>query len=81
MASMKALVVMPKDKLVAVQDMPIPEPGPSEILIQVSAVALNIVDWLYTANPVAAQDRRVVGSDFAGVVTNCLLYTSPSPRD
>ncbi|KAJ4204936.1 hypothetical protein NW759_014745 [Fusarium solani] len=69
MASMKALVVTPKDKLVTVQDMPIPEPGPSEILIQVGAVALNRVDWLYTANPVAAQDRRVVGSDFAGVVT------------
>ncbi|KAL2670159.1 hypothetical protein Neosp_015040 [[Neocosmospora] mangrovei] len=66
---MKALVVVPKDKLVAVQDMPIPEPGPSEILIQVRVVALNIVDWLYTANPIAAQDRRVVGSDFAGVVT------------
>lgn len=69
MASMKALVVTPKDKLVAVQNIPIPEPGPSEILIRVGAVALNRVDWLYTANPVAAQDRRVVGSDFAGVIT------------
>ncbi|KAF4458793.1 hypothetical protein FALBO_14458, partial [Fusarium albosuccineum] len=66
---MKALVVTPKNGLVIVQDIPIPEPGPSEILIRVGAVTLNRVDWLYTANPVAAQDRRVVGSDFAGVVT------------
>ncbi|KAF5010464.1 hypothetical protein FDECE_3383, partial [Fusarium decemcellulare] len=66
---MKGLVVTSKDGLVTVQDIPIPEPDPSEILIRVGAVALNRVDWLYTANPVAAQDRRVIGSDFAGVVT------------
>ncbi|KAF5601198.1 hypothetical protein FPCIR_2380 [Fusarium pseudocircinatum] len=65
---MRALVLAPKDKYVTVQDIPIPEPGPSEILIRVRAVALNRVDWLYTANPVAAQDYRVVGSDFAGEV-------------
>jgi NADPH:quinone reductase-like Zn-dependent oxidoreductase len=65
---MKALVVTPKDKLVSVQDIPVPEAGPGEILVRVGAFALNRVDWLYTANPVAAQDRRVVGSDFAGVV-------------
>lgn len=58
----------PKDKAVSVQDVPIPEPQPNQILVRVGAVALNRVDWLYTANPVAAQDRRVVGSDFAGEV-------------
>lgn len=66
---MKALTVIPKEKLVSVQDIPIPDLGPREILVRVGAVALNRVDWLYTANPVAAQDSRVVGSDFAGVVT------------
>ncbi|KAF4962232.1 hypothetical protein FSARC_9684 [Fusarium sarcochroum] len=65
---MRALVVTPKDKLVTLQDIPIPEPGPSEILVRVGAVALNRVDWLYTANAVAEQDYRVVGSDFAGEV-------------
>ncbi|KAJ0131811.1 Uncharacterized protein HZ326_25100 [Fusarium oxysporum f. sp. albedinis] len=65
---MRALVLTPKDKLASVQDIAIPEPGPSEILIRVHAVALNRVDWLYTANPVAAQERRVVRSDFAGEV-------------
>ncbi|RSM05116.1 hypothetical protein CDV31_009750 [Fusarium ambrosium] len=68
MATMKALVVTPKDKFVSIKEIPIPELSPSEILIRVGAVALNRVDWLYTANPVAAQDYRVVGSDFAGVV-------------
>ncbi|KAL5610400.1 hypothetical protein FOVSG1_005081 [Fusarium oxysporum f. sp. vasinfectum] len=68
MITMKALVLAPKDKLVTIQDIPIPEPGPLEILVRVGAVALNRVDWLYTANPVAAQDYRVVGSDFAGEV-------------
>ncbi|CVL07882.1 related to toxD gene [Fusarium mangiferae] len=65
---MRALVLAPKDKFVTVQDIPIPEPSPSELLIRVGAVALNRVDWLYTANPVATQDYRVVGSDFAGEV-------------
>ncbi|KAJ4029354.1 hypothetical protein NW761_013962 [Fusarium oxysporum] len=69
MAIMRALVVKPKDKLVTVQEIPVPEPGPSEVLVRVGAVALNRVDWLYTTNPVAAQDYRVVGSDFAGVIT------------
>ena len=68
MATMRALVVTPKDKAVTVQDVPIPQPQPNQILVRVGAVALNRVDWLYTANPVAAQDRRVVGSDFAGEV-------------
>ncbi|KAF7539055.1 hypothetical protein G7054_g2485 [Neopestalotiopsis clavispora] len=66
---MKALVMTPKHKHVFVTDITIPEPGPREVLICVGAVALNRVDWLYTANPVAAQDYRVVGSGFAGTIT------------
>lgn len=68
MATMRTLVVTPNDKTVTVQVIPVPEPQPNQILVRVSAVALNRVDWLYTANPVAAQDHRVVGSDFAGEV-------------
>ncbi|KAI9150005.1 Trans-enoyl reductase ACTTS2 [Paramyrothecium foliicola] len=69
MATMRALVLTPKEKHASVQSVPIPEPAPTEILVRVGAVALNRVDWLYTANPIAAQDRRIIGSDFAGVVT------------
>lgn len=68
MTTMRALIVTPKNKTVTVQDLPIPEPQPNQILVRVGAVALNRVDWLYTANPIAAQDRRAVGSDFAGEV-------------
>ncbi|KAL0934529.1 uncharacterized protein CTRU02_211328 [Colletotrichum truncatum] len=65
---MKALTLTPKTRSVAVQDIPTPKPGPREIVVHVRAVALNHVDALYTANPVAVQDYRVVGSDFAGEV-------------
>ncbi|KAH8589094.1 chaperonin 10-like protein [Bisporella sp. PMI_857] len=66
---MRALVLTSKDRSVSVQDIPVPVPGPKQILVHVQAVALNHVDLVYTVNPVAAQERRVVGSDFAGVVT------------
>ncbi|KAK1523897.1 uncharacterized protein CCOS01_08984 [Colletotrichum costaricense] len=59
-----------KDQSVAVQDIPAPEPGPREILVRVRAVALNHVDALYTNKPIAAQEYRVVGSDFAGEVAS-----------
>lgn len=67
---MKALVLTPKDHSVLVQDIPTPEPGPREILVRVKAVALNHVDALYTSRPIAAQEYRVVGSDFAGEVAS-----------
>ncbi|KAF9878223.1 hypothetical protein CkaCkLH20_04261 [Colletotrichum karsti] len=65
---MKALTITPKTRTVAVQDVPKPDPKPLEILIKVHAVALNHVDALYTKKPIASQDYRVVGSDFAGEV-------------
>ncbi|KAL1868908.1 hypothetical protein Daus18300_005744 [Diaporthe australafricana] len=70
MSTTRALVVTPKERAVAIQETSIPESGPNQILVRVGAVVLNCVDWLYTANPVAAQDsdRRVIGSDFAGEV-------------
>ncbi|KAG7045152.1 GroES-like protein [Colletotrichum scovillei] len=67
---MKALTLTPKEHSVAVQDIPTPEPGPREILVRVRAVALNHVDALYTYKPIAAQEYRVIGSDFAGEVAS-----------
>ncbi|KAK1470788.1 hypothetical protein CCUS01_00903 [Colletotrichum cuscutae] len=67
---MKALVLKPKDHSVSVQDIPTAEPGPREILVRVRAVALNHVDALYTNKPIAAQEYRVIGSDFAGEVAS-----------
>lgn len=65
---MKALVLSPSSRSASVKDIPIPSPGPREVLIRVRAVALNHVDALYANNPIATQDDRVIGSDFSGEV-------------
>ncbi|KAI0837973.1 GroES-like protein [Hypoxylon sp. FL0890] len=65
---MKALILRPQDGSVKVEDVDPPTPGPTELLIRVSAVALNPIDWIYVAHPTAKQEQRVVGTDFAGTV-------------
>ncbi|KAH7187793.1 chaperonin 10-like protein [Fusarium oxysporum] len=65
---MKALTITPSTGIVAVEEVPVPVPGPGEVLIKVHAVSLNPVDEFYVSSPIATQDRRVVGTDFAGVV-------------
>ncbi|ROW04625.1 hypothetical protein VPNG_07398 [Cytospora leucostoma] len=64
---MKALILDAENKTATVQDLPLPSPGPDELLIAVKAVALNPVDALYTSKPLGSTGR-VVGSDFAGLV-------------
>ncbi|KAI1379009.1 GroES-like protein [Hypoxylon crocopeplum] len=65
---MRALVLRPKDGTINVEEVEKPVPGPTELLIRVGAVALNPVDWMYATHPIAAQEQRVVGTDFAGMV-------------
>lgn len=65
---MKALVFRPSSQYLAVEDVTVPIPGPKQILIKVEAVALNTVDVMNLDHPIALQDTRVVGTDFAGVV-------------
>ncbi|KAH8688503.1 chaperonin 10-like protein [Ilyonectria robusta] len=65
---MKALIFRPKGQSLAVEDVPVPVPGPKQILVRVQAVALNTVDVMNLDHPLAVQDTRVVGSDFVGVV-------------
>ncbi|ROV98377.1 hypothetical protein VMCG_07199 [Cytospora schulzeri] len=64
---MKALILDAENKTASVQDLPLPSPGPNELLIAVKAVALNPVDALYTFQPLGPTGR-IVGSDFAGLV-------------
>lgn len=64
---MRALVLDAATRTATVKDVPIPKPGPGEVLVRVKAVALNPVDALYTANPLGGSGR-IVGSDFSGVV-------------
>ncbi|KAG6850397.1 hypothetical protein H0H93_013952, partial [Arthromyces matolae] len=65
---MEALITVVGNTAV-VGKVPIPEPAPNEIRIEVHAVSLNPVDALYTLDQPAPDDPgRVIGSDFAGVV-------------
>ncbi|CRG91355.1 hypothetical protein PISL3812_08403 [Talaromyces islandicus] len=66
---MKAVVFRPQSQSLAVEDFAVPIPGPRQILIKVHAVALNTVDVMNVDHPIALQSMRVVGTDFAGVVT------------
>lgn len=60
----------------AIEDRPVPMPGPREILVRVRAVGLNGSDWEgLTGEPLYARiwgllrpSRQVLGSDIAGVV-------------
>ncbi|EEU44581.1 uncharacterized protein NECHADRAFT_85264 [Fusarium vanettenii 77-13-4] len=65
---MKALVLTPCTRSTSVEDIPRPIPKSGEVLIRVKAIALNPVDQIYVSTPIATQEKRVIGTDFAGVV-------------
>ncbi|KAI5459361.1 chaperonin 10-like protein [Mariannaea sp. PMI_226] len=68
MATTRALVLTPSTRDVSIRELPRPTPGPGEVLIRVHAIALNPIDSLYVKNPIAEQESRVIGTDFAGEV-------------
>ena len=74
-AVIEALVLDAESKAARVQSIPMPEPGPGEVLVKVYAMALNLLDALYTFNPLGASGR-VVGTDFAWTV----IPSSLAPR-
>lgn len=65
---MKAVGFRPSSQTLAVEYVTVPKPGPKQILVKVQTVALNSVDGMNVDHPIALQDMRVVGTDFAGVV-------------
>lgn len=65
---MKGLVLTTATRTVRLSDVPTPVPGHGELLIKVHAVALNPVDEHYVFHPIATQEQRIIGTDFAGVV-------------
>ena len=78
---MEALILDVPNKTALVKTIPIPDPAPNELLIRVHAVALNPVDALYIAKPLAlAAQQRVVGSDFAGTVHKLGTSIPPSSQ-
>lgn len=64
------------------EDLARPTPASGEVLIHVQAIALNPVDELYVNNPIAAQEKRIIGTDFAGVVVEAAaeIHGSSDPR-
>lgn len=64
---MRALVLNAEEGTADVQDVRRPTPASNEILVRVIAIALNPIDPLYVAHPLA-RSGRLVGSDFAGRV-------------
>ena len=79
---MKALMLNTAEAVARVQDIPIPTLQANELLVKVHAVALNNVDAIYVAKPIALQPERVVGSDFAGevIAVSEELMNSEDPR-
>lgn len=65
---MKALVIEHRGEAGSLRELPIPVPGPSEILVRVIAAGVNPIDW-----KMRDRDERpfpfVLGQDFAGVVS------------
>jgi NADPH:quinone reductase-like Zn-dependent oxidoreductase len=55
--------------VVRIEDMPIPEPGPGEVRLQVAAAAMNHLDlWVRRGLPIETTMPHIGGSDIAGVV-------------
>ncbi len=63
-------------EVLRLEDLPVPVPGPREVLVKVMATSLNLSDWeALIGSPAYARfgglrrpRRRVLGSDIAGVV-------------
>lgn len=78
---MKALLLDAANKTATLSDIPIPQPGPNELLIAVKAIALNTVDALYTLAKPLGSTGRIIGSDFAGLVVARGPLVSSSDND
>ena len=65
---MKAAVVEHHGDAGSIKDVPVPQPGPHDVLVRVAAAGVNPIDWKRRER---AQQRLpfVLGQDFAGVVS------------
>lgn len=65
----KALVLPAKQGLFEIQSVPIPTPGPGQLLIKVHSTALNPVDWNIQVHGLYVEDYpAILGVDIAGTV-------------
>jgi len=55
--------------VVALRDVPVPEPGPGEVLVKVGAASMNHLDlWVRRGLPIETPMPHIGGSDIAGTV-------------
>jgi NADPH:quinone reductase-like Zn-dependent oxidoreductase len=70
--------------VLVVEDLPRPEPGPTEVLVRVAAAGVNPVDWkVRTHGGIPAELPFTVGWDVAGVVEEIgvgVTWLSPGDR-
>ncbi len=65
---MKAAVVEHRGDAGTIKDIPVPQPGPHDVLVRVVAAGVNPIDWKRRER---AEQRLpfVLGQDFAGIVS------------
>ena len=56
-------------EVLAAQDLPSPEPGPGELLVDVAAAGVNYIDVYYRTGAYPLKTPFIVGSEGAGVVS------------
>lgn len=65
---MKAVVVEHRGEAGSLKEIPVPQPGPDQILVRVAAAGVNPIDWKRRDRP-NEKFPFVLGQDFAGVVS------------
>ncbi len=72
---MKAAYILETGPAEAIQfgDLPVPEPGPTQVLVKVGAVAVNPIDTYIRSGSVSIplEFPYIIGSDLAGTVEKC----------
>ena len=69
MATQKALILPVKQGEWEVTEIPIPKPGPKELLVKVVATALNPIDWKIKEFGMFIQHYPFIsGSDGSGII-------------
>ena len=68
-STQKALILEAKFGKLVVNTIPIPKPGPGQILVKIKATALNPVDWkVQKYGILVGTYPAILGSDIAGDV-------------
>ena len=66
-AMLRSLPISDPEALIEAE-MPIPVPGPQDLLVRVKAVSINPVDVKVRAGAGVQQDPKILGWDAAGIV-------------